>query len=501
MHSRNLYLQFENNDDRFSVRDNDSVRFFVRGEQTRVLSSEFRVDNHATMLGGVHIGGITDPGDDNLIVDGTITAANIGSGVDDSVVILDSDGTLRTDEIDTRVWGSTLLDGTNGTDNEIAIFTDANSVEGDANLTWDGDILNISSGTSSRPRLLIDNTNADANGPQLILQKSTTSEGDNDTCGNILFRSNNDGNSMHSICRIQALVRDVSSGTEDGEMIFYAHVAGTETDILTLADGDGASSYFSNALGVGSSVGTGTLYVRPTTNQGANLASAVNRGISINSHSDMNGSTNKHMTPIVWRSNDSDIAGTDYQNIAMIGIETGFHGTEQNRANMVFRTADNETGTGTEHFRIRYDGYLSGTYTSIASNSDIRTKTNIVDYTGPTTGSMSGSTSLELIESLNMKHFEYNGDYGSVKGKKRVGVIAQEVTGSVPYIVTSGMHQIDENWYTDGAAGGKIKVEPTGSLTEIYNVALGDLVPDMINAIKDLSQQVKELRAQISGSG
>ena len=63
------------------------------------------------------------------------------------------------------------------------------------------------------------------------------------------------------------------------------------------------------------------------------------------------------------------------------------------------------------------------------------------------------------------------------------------------------MHQIDENWYTDDVAGGKIKVEPTGSLTEVYNVSLGDLVPDMVNAIKDLSQQVKELRAQISGSG
>ena len=42
------------------------------------------------------------------------------------------------DEIDSRVWGTTLLDGTNGTDNEIAIFTDSNSVEGDTKLTFDG---------------------------------------------------------------------------------------------------------------------------------------------------------------------------------------------------------------------------------------------------------------------------------------------------------------------------------------------------------------------------
>ena len=100
-----------------------------------------------------------------------------------------------------------------------------------------------------------------------------------------------------------------------------------------------------------------------------------------------------------------------------------------------------------------------------------------------------------------MKHFEYNGDYGSIKGKKRVGVIAQEVTGSVPYIVNATPRQIDERWITENEDGSKTKATPTGSLTEIYDVSLGDLVPDMINAIKDLSQQVKTLRAQISGSG
>ena len=36
------------------------------------------------------------------------------------------------------------MDGTSGTDNEIAIFTDANSIEGDANLTWDGSTMTVS---------------------------------------------------------------------------------------------------------------------------------------------------------------------------------------------------------------------------------------------------------------------------------------------------------------------------------------------------------------------
>ena len=48
----------------------------------------------------------------------TITAPNLGAGEDNSVVILDSDGKLRTDEIDSRVWGSSLVDGS-GAANKI----------------------------------------------------------------------------------------------------------------------------------------------------------------------------------------------------------------------------------------------------------------------------------------------------------------------------------------------------------------------------------------------
>ena len=92
-----------------------------------------------------------------LYVDGTITASsdisssgdlktganihapNIGAGVDNSVVVLDSDGTFKTDEIDSRVWGSSLVDKT-GTpvNNQLAIFTDSDTIEGDADITYDG---------------------------------------------------------------------------------------------------------------------------------------------------------------------------------------------------------------------------------------------------------------------------------------------------------------------------------------------------------------------------
>jgi hypothetical protein len=66
----------------------------------------------------------------------TINAPNIGAGEDDSVVILDSDGKLRTDEIDSRVWGSTLVDGA-GSASGVAVWSDSNTLTYDTNLIWD----------------------------------------------------------------------------------------------------------------------------------------------------------------------------------------------------------------------------------------------------------------------------------------------------------------------------------------------------------------------------
>ena len=87
--------------------------------------------------------------DDTLTINAaTINPTNIATGTDNTVVVYNG-STLVTDEIDSRVWGTTLVDGTNGTDDEIAIFTDANSVEGDSNLTFNGSTLAVTGALSA----------------------------------------------------------------------------------------------------------------------------------------------------------------------------------------------------------------------------------------------------------------------------------------------------------------------------------------------------------------
>lgn len=78
---------------------------------------------------------------------GAITASALGADTDDTVLILNSLGSVKTREIDTRVWGSSLVDGT-GTANTIAMWSDSNTLT-NSTITYSGGTItaDVSSGT------------------------------------------------------------------------------------------------------------------------------------------------------------------------------------------------------------------------------------------------------------------------------------------------------------------------------------------------------------------
>ena len=87
----------------------------------------------------------------NLTVTAGITASSLPAGVDNTVVILATDGQLQTDEIDSRVWGSTLVDngGVSLTADRVVLASDGDSLKDDAQLTFDTatNILTIDTST------------------------------------------------------------------------------------------------------------------------------------------------------------------------------------------------------------------------------------------------------------------------------------------------------------------------------------------------------------------
>ena len=112
-----------------------------------------------------------------LSASANIYAPNIGTGVDNTVVILDSDGTFKTDEIDFRVWGTTLLNG-EGVASRVPFYSDTNTLDNDASFTYDGTTLLVSNVISSS---------------EFVSQGNITASGDISASGNILgniYKSN-----------------------------------------------------------------------------------------------------------------------------------------------------------------------------------------------------------------------------------------------------------------------------------------------------------------------
>ena len=86
-----------------------------------------------------------DSSGDTLTIGGcSVTMSNLPEGVDNSVIILDSDNTLRTDEIDSSVWGGKLVDycGTVG-NNKIPKFIGTTGTVQDSIISDSSSIVTI----------------------------------------------------------------------------------------------------------------------------------------------------------------------------------------------------------------------------------------------------------------------------------------------------------------------------------------------------------------------
>ena len=119
--------------------------------------------------------GLTTIGDasgDSLVINAaTINPANIAAGTDNTVVVYNG-STLLTDEIDSRVWGSTLVDTDgSGANNELATWSDSNTVIGEGNLTFDGSTLGVTGGITSTGNII---TEGDVIAENYIVSSSVT---------------------------------------------------------------------------------------------------------------------------------------------------------------------------------------------------------------------------------------------------------------------------------------------------------------------------------------
>jgi hypothetical protein len=93
-------------------------------------------------------------------------------------------------------------------------------------------------------QLTLTSTDADANaGPELLLDRNSSSPADSDRVGKLTFKGRNDANQTVEYGNIQSRITDASDGTEDGRIIIQNIIAG---DVAGVMESDGTETIFNN---------------------------------------------------------------------------------------------------------------------------------------------------------------------------------------------------------------------------------------------------------------
>lgn len=111
----------------------------LHAEDRLTSSGTLAVEGDGFINGDVSLG---DESGDTLTINAqTLNWANPVSGTDNSVLVLNSSNNIVADEIDSRVWGSSLVDGS-GNANRLARWSDSNTLE-DGGISDSSDELAI----------------------------------------------------------------------------------------------------------------------------------------------------------------------------------------------------------------------------------------------------------------------------------------------------------------------------------------------------------------------
>jgi len=195
--------------------------------------------------------GLTTIGDasgDTLTINAaTINPANIAAGTDNTVVVYNG-STLLTDEIDSRVWGTTLVDTDgSGTNNELATWSDSNSIIGEGNLTFDGSTLTVTGALTTTGNGTYGNAVGDTHTFTGHITSSGHISGSSTSTGSfgavtmaeVIGNWTNAGNTVADLGTITTV--DINGGTINGI-----------TDLAVADGGTGASTFTDGGILLGS---------------------------------------------------------------------------------------------------------------------------------------------------------------------------------------------------------------------------------------------------------
>jgi|TARA_A100001037_G_scaffold195640_1_gene175060 hypothetical protein len=259
--------------------------------------------------------------------------------------------------------------------------------------------------------LTLKSTDADAvEGPNLILQRDSGSPADGDDIARIDFDADNDAGEVTRFITLRGNISDASDGSEDAQFLIQQMIAGTNVntirvkpDEIVLNDSsiDLDFRVESNNLDDAFFVNGENGYVNIGTTAGL---------VELNVHDSANAQSYVRFTHSTSgeTTDDGYLVGLSGVNALIINYEAGAQ---------IFYT------NALERFRIASNGDLTATDTSISSNSDLRLKENIADYT----------YDINKFKQFQAKTFDWkNPEEHNSKTNNR-GFIAQEVAAIDDY--------------------------------------------------------------------
>jgi len=167
----------------------------------------------------------------------------------------DDDTSLMTsaaidDRINAAGGGGIAFDGS--TANGVLTFKDSDEATVEANMTYDGDDLTLTSASASQPLFKMQSTHTHAGrGAELRFIKDADDTSNGEALGYITFYGDDDAGNNQQFIKIKGEIEESGSGNEGGKLTIYvASHDGSETQGLVVEDGD-ASGEVDVTLGNG----------------------------------------------------------------------------------------------------------------------------------------------------------------------------------------------------------------------------------------------------------
>ena len=249
--------------------------------------------------------------------------------------------------------------------NQLAIWTDADTLEGVDNLKYDGTDLTIYT-SDNNPQLILQSTDADANnGPVMTMRRTSASAADDDLLGQIKWEAtDSDGSNNQEVGAIGMKFEDITASSKDSHFEIETYKGNT---------------YYN--LQIGSTGPTAAWSIKPS------VANTLYLG---SSSYDLNRS--------------------------YVRAYYGYDGSSYSAGTTASWTFQYAEGPATlEHNEVTAGGIVTALLTNMVS--DVRAKTNLEDYTG----------GLTFINNLKAKKWNWNDERFGNTSAKQFGLTTEDV--------------------------------------------------------------------------